>query len=244
MIRYYCSGFDIDNAFGHGLGSMFKNELKETKSITYIPGGIGKLEKVKNKYIPTFTNYLKKVGIEFDKINLITPDLTSDEAREMIKSSSFVMLMGGDPFQQKELCEELGILDELLQYDGVMLGFSAGAMLMSKYIIITPCSEEYPDFYIEAGLNLDGISIYPHNNTSEDDYPDELVVDDETYQKKDLIHVANEYGNFYLLQDNDSDISIIKSINGDIEFYTENNGKIWEVSNEVNLVYPNKIKRR
>ena len=31
MIRYYCSGFDINNAFGHGLGDMFKTELKDTK---------------------------------------------------------------------------------------------------------------------------------------------------------------------------------------------------------------------
>ena len=30
MIRYYCSGFDINNAFGHGLGDMFKKELINT----------------------------------------------------------------------------------------------------------------------------------------------------------------------------------------------------------------------
>lgn len=141
------------------------------------------------------------------------------------------------------------------KYDGVMLGFSAGAMFMSKYIIITPCSEEYPDFHIENGLNLDGISIYPHNNTNEEIYPNTLVVDDETYQKDDLIKVANEYGNYYLLQDylrDDAltDISIIKSSNGNLEFYTENNGKIWLVEsdgitlinkNEKNLIKRNNI---
>ena len=47
MIRYYCSGFDMNNAFGHGLGVMFKSELKDTKSIVYIPGGSDKIEKVK-----------------------------------------------------------------------------------------------------------------------------------------------------------------------------------------------------
>ena len=48
MIRYYCSGFDINNAFIHGLGDMFKKELKDTNSIVYIPGGCDKIEKVKN----------------------------------------------------------------------------------------------------------------------------------------------------------------------------------------------------
>ena len=29
MVRYYCSGFDINNAFGHGLRDMFKAELRD-----------------------------------------------------------------------------------------------------------------------------------------------------------------------------------------------------------------------
>lgn len=95
MIGYYCSGFDVDNAFGHGLGDMFKTELKDTKSIVYIPGNPERVEKAKTKYIPIFTKHFKNVGIEFDKINLITPELTSDEAKKMIKEASFVMLMGG-----------------------------------------------------------------------------------------------------------------------------------------------------
>lgn len=243
MIRYYCSGFDVNNAFGHGLGDMFKTELADTKSIVYIPGSPEKIEKAKTKYVPVFTEHFKNVGIEFEQVNLITPDLTQEQAKEMIRNASFIMLMGGDPFKQKDMCENLNILEELKKYNGVMVGFSAGAMLMSKYIIITPCSEEYPEFHIEKGLNFDEISIYPHNNTSEEIYPNTLVVGDETYQKEDLIKVANEYGSFYLLQDNGTDISIIKSSNGNIEYYIENDGKIWEVSNDINLISTNTINK-
>ena len=240
MTRYYCSGFDINNAFGNGLGDMFLSELADTKSIVYIPAGIEKVEKSKTKYIPLFTKHFKNVGIEFEQVNLITPDLTKGQAKEMINNASFIMLMGGDPFKQMDICRDLDIVKDLKHFKGVMLGFSAGAMVMSKYMIITPCSEEYPDFHIEEGLNLDNISIYPHNNTSNEEYPDELVSGDEVYKKADLIKVANEYGKFYLLQDYERedglfDISIIKSNNGNIEYYTENNGKIWEVGNDVVL---------
>lgn len=247
MTRYYCSGFDVNNIFGHGLGKMLKSELKDMKSIVYIPGGIEKIEKTKTKYIPNFTNNFKKVGIEFKTVNLITPDLSLNIAKEMIKNASFVMLMGGDPFKQKELCEKLGIMAELKNYKGIMLGFSAGAMLMSKYIIVTPCSEEYPDFHIESGLNLDGISIYPHNNTADIKYPDELISGDERYKKSDLIQVAKQYGSFYLLQDNERengsvDVSLIKMSNGKMEFYTESDGKIWMVDKSVDLVFgPKKL---
>lgn len=75
MTRYYCSGFDGENAFGHGLGEMFKNELKDTKSIVYIPGGLDKLDKTKTKYLPTFRNHFKNIGITFDKEILITTDM-------------------------------------------------------------------------------------------------------------------------------------------------------------------------
>ena len=241
MTRYYCSGFDINDCFGHGLGRMFKSELANTNSIVFIPGGVSKVEKAKSKYVPLFLKHFKNVGIDFQDTHLITSDLSSDTAKHMIKNASFIMLMGGNPFSQKEMCAKLGILDELKNYNGTMLGFSAGAMLMSKYIIVTPCSNEYPDFRIEDGLNLDDISIYPHNNTSSEVYPDELISGDETYKKSDLLQVAKQYGKFYLLQDNvnangKTDVSVIKSYNGRIEFYTENNGKIWLVDKNIDLV--------
>lgn len=249
MIRYYCSGFDINNAFGHGLGDMFKTELTDKKSIVYIPGSPEKIEKAKTKYVPAFTEHFKRIGIEFEQSNIITPELSKEQAKEMIKSASFIMLMGGDPYKQRDMCKDLDILSDLKQFNGIMLGFSAGAMLMSQYIIITPCSEEYPEFHIEEGFNFDGISIYPHNNTSDEAYPDTLVVGDETYQKEDLIKVAREYGKYYLLQDNVRedglcDVSIIKSIDGNIEYYYENDGKIWEVSNGVVLLEKNKNLRK
>ncbi|MDO4742103.1 MAG: Type 1 glutamine amidotransferase-like domain-containing protein [Candidatus Saccharibacteria bacterium] len=234
-VRYYCSGFDVSNAFGHGLGDMFLKELKETKSIVYIPGSADRVEKAKEKYVPEFTKHFENVGIKFDKSVIVNLEMDAKDAQKAIREANFVMLMGGDPFKQKELCKKLGLLGELKSFEGIMLGFSAGAMLMSKYIIITPCSEEHPDFRIEDGLNLDGISIYPHNNIDQTEYPMMLVAEEETtYRKEDLIKVADEYGEYYLLQDylredELTDVSYIKSINGNLEFHTENNGRIWMV---------------
>ncbi len=237
MSRFYCSGFDVTNAFGHGLGNLFKEELKECKSIVYIPGGLDKIEKAKTKYIPLFREQFQKIGIVFKEENLITTELSTDKAKTLIQEANFIMLMGGNPFKQKELCSQLGILEELKKYNGVMVGFSAGAMLMSKYIIITPCSDEYPEFRVEEGLNLDEISIYPHNNISLDKYPEVLNIGEETYKKEDLLIISKKYGEFYLLQDHlredgKTAISIIMSKNGKIEYYRENDGKIWIVTKE------------
>ncbi len=234
MTRYYCSGFDITNAFGHGLGEQFRQELESTGSIVFIPGGAERVEKAKNKTVPIFLEHLKNEGIEFEENILITPDLTKEQAREAVNHADMLMLLGGNPFRLKELCVELDLINALQDYKGLMVGLSAGAMFMSKYIIVTPCSEEYPDFQVEEGLNLDGISIYPHNNTGEEEYPEKLVAGDETYVKNDLLKVAAEYGEFYLIQDHmresgATDVSLIKAVDGRLEYYTEKQGKIWKV---------------
>ena len=200
MIRYYCSGYDVKDAFGHGLADMLKTELKDTKSIIYIPAGEERVEKVANKFIPSFESSFERNGIHFE--NTISKE--TDEKKQL---------------------EE------------------------RKKIIITPCSDEYPEFHIEDGLNLDGISIFPHNNTTEDEYPEVLDIGGEIYRKEDNIKVAQEYGEFYLLQDNMNDdmsfdVSIIKSTNGNLEYYTENNGKIWLATSEgIELFVPELSKR-
>jgi len=235
MARYYCSGFDITNAFGHGLGELFRQELKSNGSIVFIPGGVERVEKAKNKTVPVFLEHLKNVGIEFEESILITPDLTKEQAREAVKHADMLMLLGGNPFRLKELCVEQDLIKGLREYKGLMVGLSAGAMFMSKYIIVTPCSEEYPDFQVEEGLNLDGISIYPHNNTEEEEYPEKVVSGDEIYVRNDLLKVAAEYGAFYLIQDHmreggETDVSLIKVTDGKPEYYTENQGKIWKAT--------------
>lgn len=79
MTKYYCSGFDIQNAYVYGLGEMFKEELIDSKSIVYIPGSQEKIEKAKEKYIPAFRRHFSNVGINFDNEVLISPEMNSYE---------------------------------------------------------------------------------------------------------------------------------------------------------------------
>lgn len=241
MVRYYCSGFDVKNIFGHGLGEMINSELLKKDNLLFIPCGQKGYDKNENrdkgdnpkeKYTDSFIRQLRNVGIEFKNNYILNPNNDKDKANEFIKDANFIIMLGGDPVSMHEMIDELNIRDSLKNYTGVMMGFSAGAMNMCKYIIITPCSNEYPDFIIKEGLNLDDLTIYPHNNTSEIEFPEYIVNGEETTTTSDLIKVAKEYGNFYLLQDMENedstfDVSIIKSTNGNIEYYTENNGKIW-----------------
>lgn len=236
-VNYFCSGFAHENAFWQELASKLKKDLKDTKSIVYIPGNPKNIEKARAKTIPAFTEHFKNAGIEFEATYLITPDMDKEEAKGLVDNASFIMLMGGCPFKQKEMCDNLDILNKLKKYKGIMCGYSAGAMLMSKYIIITPCSEEYPEFRIEEGLNLAEISIYPHNNFEGDIYPEKVNTGEEIYNREDIIKVAEEYGDFYLLQDNLNehgiyDVSLIRTCGDNIEFLIQNDGKVFKATKD------------
>lgn len=233
-INYFCSGFDVNNAFWSELGEQLKKDLKNTKRIVYIPGSTkeNKIEKAKNVYIPSFTEHFKKIGIEFENVECITPTMTVEECQSLVEDSNMIFLLGGNPFLQQQLYVSKGLENLLQNYDGVIMGMSAGAMNMSKYIIITPCSDEYPSFDIRKGLNLSNISIYPHNNFEGMSFPETVDLGGEITNSADLIKVAREYGEFYCLQDyldnsGKVQVSLIRTCGNDIEIFTNNNGKVW-----------------
>ena len=236
-INYFCSGFNKEQAFWHELGEQLQEDLPDTKRIVYIPGSTKKekIDKTIIEKIPLFTEHFRKVGIVFEDVKCITPKTSTEDAQEWINNSSMVMLMGGNPFLQKNLLEAKELTKLLQNYDGVIMGFSAGAMNMSKHIIITPCSKEYPEFDVRPGLNLSELSIFPHNNFEGEDYPEKVYMDDEIITASDLNIVARQYGNFYCLQDythedNLTSVSLVRTTPDSFEILTNNNGKVWEVT--------------
>jgi len=247
-INYFCSGFNKENAFWEELGEKLRSDLMDKKRIVYIPAS-NKEEKIKRvieEKIPIFNEHFKKIGIIFEEEICLTPNTSKEDAQRLVKESNMIMLMGGNPFHQREFIEEKGLTSLLKNYSGVILGFSAGAMNMSKYIIITPCSEEYPDFDIREGLNLSNLSIYPHNNFEGEIFPEKIFMGDEITVSKDLNQVAKEYGNFYCLQDYEHEdgttsVSLIRIESDEIEFLINNNGKVWEVTpTSFNLIDTNR----
>lgn len=236
-INYYCSGFNTENAFWPALAGQLKKDLTGTERIVYIPGSNTpeKMAKAFNKYIPAFTEHFRKIGICFDNVECITPEMGEEEAKTLVMNSNMVLMMGGNPFLQQELYTSKGLGPVLQNYNGVILGFSAGAMNMSKYIIITPCSEEYPDFDIRPGLDLNGLSIYPHNNFEGNVFPNQIDMGGEITVSSDLLKVAKEFGSFYCLQDYTredglTNVSLIRAFGDNVEIITDNDGKVWKVT--------------
>ena len=238
-VRYYLSGCAHENAFFGTLGDALKRDLKKREIIVYISGNPSDYGDA-HCSSDWFNQQFEKAGIGFKKSYVIDYKVPYFLAKRWILKADMVFLLGGNPIEQKRMCKKLGILKLLKEYEKVMMGMSAGAMLMSKYILIMPISDEYPDFVILNGLDRDNLSIYPHNNTKETEYPDTLCLDDSIYQKEDIIKTAAMTEPFYLLQDvHEEDIchmSFIRATDNGYNLITENNGQAWKATKKG--IYP------
>ena len=118
-VNYFCSGFDKENAFWQELGDKLREDLPSQNRIVFIPGSTKKekIDKTINEKIPQFKEHFKKVGIEFKDVKCITLDTSKEEAQEWVNNSDFVMLMGGNPFLQKDLIEAKGLTKLLKNYN-------------------------------------------------------------------------------------------------------------------------------
>jgi dipeptidase E len=217
-INYYFSGFDLDNKTFKEIEERIRKDIKETNQIVFVPGyyEVKKVRRAKNIYMPELIKVFADLDIHFKNIICITPNTNNDKVKDYINNSDVVFLMGGNPFHQDKFIKDKGI-DKLLEnYSGIIMGVSAGAMNMSRKVIITPCSDEYPDYDIRDGLTLSDISILPHFNI--DGYVPEVIdCNDDLVKKKDLIRAEKEYGPFYCIQDYPT-VSAIRTYKDKVEF--------------------------
>ncbi len=215
-IRYYFSGFDEVKGFPEELLKFLKNDISSTKKMVFIPTDFSLKEKIvikSNGLITTFN----KAGFVFDNIIVLNENMSSKEMREYIEKSDVVFLMGGNPSTQLDIINSNDLEVSIRKTKAVVMGMSAGAMCMSDYSFLLPVNEKYPKMDIRKGMNLSGISIYPHYN-SDGKVPEVLDTGYEKTKKSDLLYANQNYGPIYLLSDN----SEIRAQDGQLIFIGQN----------------------
>lgn len=118
-----------------------------------------------------------EAGIPFSSYQILDA-YNAEDAAELISESDFIILAGGHVPTQYAFFRDIA-LDVLLQdYEGVIMGISAGSMNSAREVYIQP--EEPgealdPDFVRFApGLGLTSASVCPHYQKVKDDILDGL----------------------------------------------------------------------
>ena len=130
-----------------------KNESDWTKQ--YAPG--------QGRWSRSNQDVFYKYGIGKEQIVWVNYFKDSmDEMKEKILNSSILMLTGGAPDLMMKRIKEKKLKKLIKNYKGIMIGYSAGAMIQLDSYHISP-DEDYPEFLYQTGLGcLSGFAIELH----------------------------------------------------------------------------------
>ena len=87
---------------------------------------------------------------------------TPETAREKIESADILYFPGGLPDKMMERIEQMRLAETLCRHEGVVIGYSAGAMVQLDEYHITP-DKDYPEYVYGKGLGfLSGFDVEVH----------------------------------------------------------------------------------
>lgn len=120
------------------------------------------------KYYSFVTTPLIELGVKAQNITFLDYfDRNIGRALEKIAKSDVIYFTGGLPDRMVERIVDYGIMDALKAYDGVVMGFSAGAMVQLDGYHITP-DKDYPEYCECRGIGyVDAFDIEVHFVESE-----------------------------------------------------------------------------
>jgi peptidase E len=159
MIKYLLSQVNGVSGFGTELSECLKNDINPNK-IVFIPTTPNLKNKTKH-YVDIILNCFNKSNIFFEESVILYGDTTLNVMVEHLKNTDVIFLMGGDTLQQYSFIKEYDLVPILQEFEGVMIGMSAGAINMCKKSILTPQNGD-GELKVYDGFNIVDISIEVH----------------------------------------------------------------------------------
>ena len=145
------------------------------------------------------TDIFFKYGIKVDQISWVNYFTDSkEEMLQKINNSSILLLTGGAPDLMMKRIKEKGLKKILKHYKGMVIGYSAGAMIQFDQYHISP-DEDYDCFSYQNGLGyLSGFDVEVHFNN----YRAQLESIERVKQEKNIpIYCIYEDGGIIVDQD-------------------------------------------
>lgn len=96
----------------------------------------------------------KQYGIREDNIYVVNPHETKiEDIKELMSESSIIFLSGGDPQMFMSTCP-LEIKELIKNFDGIVMGSSAGAMVMQDWFYMYDGIDGYVGYSYTKGLGM------------------------------------------------------------------------------------------
>lgn len=124
--------------------------------------------KENGKYYNGIVNSLNSYGISEEQISFINYFTdTKESAQQKIKNADIVYFPGGLPDRMMDRIKEFDLLDVLMKHNGIVLGYSAGALIQLAEYHISP-DKYYDKFEYCKGIPyLDNFYLEVHYDNTE-----------------------------------------------------------------------------
>lgn len=155
-----------DCSFNQNTISALKKTQSKKQNLIFInaPGF-----KNDNLYFKRLISCFDKIGIHFDNMIELSDSNQHSKLKSFPKENRVYFLMGGNPITQMDIIKKYNLLDILKDYEGLVIGFCAGAINLSKYSIITSDNDfATPSSY--SGINRIDITIEPHYTEDDSEF--------------------------------------------------------------------------
>lgn len=227
---------EIDNT--NSIVNQIKENLNKNNTILFIASSPNDVEKTES-YSSILFEALKLSGISFNNY-IILDSRNKEQAKELISNADLIFLSGGSTYTQNLFFKEISLSELLLEFNGVLIGQSAGALNMSKEVFNSPeeLDESEPIYF--DGLGLTDINIEPHFELQYD-----ISSQEEKFQRDTILEESNKReifgqcnGSHIIIDENDNivvygETYLIK--NGNIQLICKNGEKLSINNNSIKL---------
>lgn len=120
------------------------------------------------RYTGGITGGFASFGIGEEQISFVNYFAdTREEARRKIQSADILYFPGGLPDRMMDRIREFGLEEPILSHKGIVMGYSAGALIQLAEYHLSP-DEDYPEFQYARGLPLlNGFYLEVHYENTE-----------------------------------------------------------------------------
>ena len=180
----------IDNT--NGIVDHIKESLRDTNAILFIASSPDDKERI-DLYTRLLFEALKISGISFNEY-LVLDNSTIDNIDEYISKANMIFLSGGDTYIQNEFFKRINLKERLQNYNGLIVGQSAGAINMAEDVYNSPEEMEESEPIFFKGLGLTNINVEPHFVLDSSEFDES-----EMYQRNNILNESNNriiYGQY------------------------------------------------
>jgi len=192
-IIYLISGPHKTKGFNKKITENLKRDLEGSKILTFIASTPDNYEKNdlfvngNDDDIPGIKSFIKKISL-IEKFNILDNRTTKEQGINILKNSDIIYLLGGYPITQIEHLKQNNYDEIIKNFNGIILGTSAGAMNLSTLAYYSK-DEDYDKSFFYTGIGLTDITIDPHFDIEDKERVQEAIINS---QNKKIVGVPNE----------------------------------------------------